>query len=262
MGFLISAASFIAFFSIFAFFGSVSPQVNRGNNMFLYMFGGTVTDNTRYYSYVDVYPRIGGMTFLFVLQILIMLVSLVAFYYGCKRSSDAKIMLGISIMGGLMSLLALILSFNSIKMIGLKSAKLGFGPIFYSILHILSCLAYILVIFLYKSESNNRPCRSTKTTTHISNKSNLNQKLTEKEAEEKIEINRMLLQKGVITRAEFDKRINQIRSNCSTIKQEAKIEKMLSEDEKIELILKYKKMVEEGVITQDEFEIKKKKLLE
>lgn len=70
----------------------------------------------------------------------------------------------------------------------------------------------------------------------------------------KITVYQEQLQKGIITREEYDQKVAAL--DGKTI-----VPKKPSENEKIELIQKYKKLLDDGVITQEEFDKKKSDLL-
>ena len=77
----------IALLSIFAFFGNVFSYGGLPNpNMFQLMFGGSES----YQGYFIEWKQFGGLTFLFVLQILIMIVAIISFFicYNIKNKKD------------------------------------------------------------------------------------------------------------------------------------------------------------------------------
>lgn len=222
----------IALLSIFAFFGHAFS--NTGGtvipNMFQLMFGGTGT----YQGYVIQWKQYGGLTFLFVLQILIMIVAIISFFicYNIKvnNGSEAHGEL-ISAIMTVMSIAALIFSFCTLAITdidpnGRNNVQLGFGPVFYSVLNIIIVILLIVGMFLNRIEPsynyrsrNNRYKPSTSFTYSNSTASSASQN-----------------------------------NNLST-------NPTLSENEKVDLILKYKKMLDDGIITQEEFDKKKKELL-
>lgn len=208
MDFCLFAAAFIAIFSIFAFFGPISPDLAYGNNMFLLMFGGAKSTLHDGVIYTTIGERIPGMTFLFVLQILIMLGSLIVFSAVVNRSDNKKMKAELSGFG-LLSLVALILSFNTLNMSKLSNYSLGFGPILYSILHILVVLLYFLGAVLYFPER-----KSEEQASMISNRKPVPKwgKLSEEEIEREIEINRDLFKRGIINRNEFDKKVAELKA--------------------------------------------------
>ncbi len=218
----------IALLSIFAFFGNAFS--NTGGtaipNMFQLMFGGSGT----YQGYLIQWKQYGGLTFLFVLQILIMIVAIISFFvcYNIKSNyGEESHGLVVSVIMGLMSIVALIVSFctlaiTDINQNGYYNVQLGFGPIFYSILNIIIVALLIAGIVLnhiqpsyssYRSRTSYRPSASSTYTSST------------------------------------------YRNNNPSTKPK------LSENEKVDLILKYKKMLDDGVITKEEFDKKKKELL-
>ena len=82
---------------------------------------------------------------------------------------------------------------------------------------------------------------------------------TQEQRDNLVANNRVLLEKGIITQAEFERRVADI--DAKTRKPVNQAPQAPSENEKIELLEKYKKLLDEGVITQEEFENKKKELL-
>ena len=218
----------IALLSIFAFFGNAVSIIGGvpTPNMFQLMFGGSGTYN----GYEIQWEQFGGLTFLFVLQILIMIVAIISFYicYNIKSNYEEELHgLVVSAIMGLMSLVALIVSFctleiTDINQYGYDIVQLGFGPIFYSILHIIIVVLLIIGIVLNQTQfsfsyrirtSSYRPYTSSTYTSSTSQNNNPSTKPT------------------------------------------------LSENEKVDLIIKYKKMLDDGIITQEEFDQKKKELL-
>ena len=79
--------------------------------------------------------------------------------------------------------------------------------------------------------------------------------------EQRIENNRTLLAKGIITQEEFDQRVQEIKNEYKNTIPKEKPKGQLSEEEIADLIIKYNKMKDDGIITQEEFENKKKDLL-
>lgn len=227
-------AGIIAMFSIFAFFGNAFS--NTGGtaipNMFHLMFGGSGF----YQGYLVQWKQYGWLTFLFVLQILIMIVAIVAFVicYNIKSNyGEESRGVEVSVIMILLSLAALIISFftltiTDINQDGYYNVQLGLGPILYSVLHIITIIMLIggIVIYVIQPSCTYRP-KSTSTYKPYSSQTVLNAKSSESAAS---------------------------KPNVSP-------KTTLSENEKIDLILKYKEMLDDGVITQEEFDKKKKELL-
>lgn len=97
----------------------------------------------------------------------------------------------------------------------------------------------------------------------ISNSSpSFSQKVTPLERALKVKQYDEQLQKGQITKSEYDRRIAILDGKPYTPPQpKPKVEEPKTEDEIIELIYKYKKLLDEGAITQEEYDAKKKQLL-
>ena len=219
----------IALLSIFAFFGNAFS--NTGGtvipNMFQLMFGGSGT----YQGYVIQWNQYGGLTFLFVLQILIMIVAIISFFvcYNIKANNGEESHgVIVSAIMGLMSTAALIISFctlgiTDVNQNGYYTVQLGFGPIFYSILNII--IVVLLIIgnniqhsYSYRSRTSSyKPSTSSTYTNSTASSASQN-------------------------------------NNSFT-------KPTLSENEKVDLILKYKKLLDDGIITQEEFDKKKRELL-
>ncbi|MCR4661289.1 MAG: SHOCT domain-containing protein [Clostridia bacterium] len=220
-------SAIIALFSIFAFFGNAFSNVGDAAipNMFHLMFGlsSTYKGSTIHWERYDV------LTFLFVLQILIIIAAIVSFFvcYNIKANYGEELYgVLISVIMSLLSFVALIVSFCTILITdinkgGYHNYQLGFGPILYSVLHIVIVIVLVIGIFLnhiqpsYTARSKLRVSRPPASTAYPGS----------------------------------------LKGPSNSAKP------TLSEDEKIELILKYKKMMDDGVITQDEFAKKKKELL-
>lgn len=79
--------------------------------------------------------------------------------------------------------------------------------------------------------------------------------LTQRQIDDKINIYKSLLQKGTITKAEYNAYLSKMGIRTS---QDDKKEK---ENQSIELIKNYKKLLDDGIISQEEFDKKKKELL-
>jgi len=215
------AATIISAFSIFAFFGNAAA--NTGGtaipNMFQLMFGGIGT----YSGYTIAWKQYGGLTFLFVLEIIIIIMAVVTWCV-CGIAYEDGPKVGCGIFSGICSLVALIISFCTLSITNIDpygyGVTLGFGPIFYSILNIISVLLIACgVIYHFVSERRyTYTSRYTPRSTYGSS------------------------------------------SYSSSSSQETQKPK-LSENEKADLLLKYKGLLDAGVITQEEFDSKKKEIL-
>lgn len=221
-------ATIISALSIFAFFGNAAA--NTGGtaipNMFQLMFGGT----GNYSGYMIAWKQFGGLTFLFVLEIIIIIMAAVTWCV-CKIAYDDGPKIGCAIVSGICSLVALIISFCTLSITKIPygyGVTLGFGPIFYSILNIISVLL-IAVGVIYHFVSENRYTyrrRYTPSSTYGSSSYTSSSSTT----------------------------------SSSPSAQETQKAK-LSENEKADLLIKYKGLLDSGVITQEEFDAKKKEIL-
>ncbi len=219
----ITIASIILTLSIFAFFGNAFSNTG-GNlipNMFHLMFGGTTT----YEGHMIIWKQYGALTFLFVVEILIIVLAIIAFNicYNIKNNyGDEKYGTYISVGLICLAIAASITSLCTLKITNINQngsydVKLGFGPIFYSILQMLSIVLLVVGIILnYNEQQSFRRFASRPSSTTYSSQSTV--------------------------------------SSSSS-------KPSFNENEKADLILKYKKMLDEGVITQEEFDKKKKQLL-
>ena len=217
----------MAFFSIFAFFGDAFS--NTGGtaipSMFKLMFGGTGV----YSGYEIKWNLYGALTFLFVFQICIMINAIAAVYiaYRAKVYYEKEKGVFVSICLGIMSLVALIISFCTLEITDIDpnnyGVKLGAGPIMYSIMHIFVILILSVGISIYYYQ-------------------------------------RHKYYSQLQTHARNDERLA---NSDDLAKGEGRIvsKKDLSENEKIDLLLRYKKMLDDNIITQEEFDKKKKELL-
>ena len=222
-------ASLLSFFSIFAFFGrTFGNDLNIGPNMFDLMFGN------------DGWKRFDGMTFLFVLQILIMIVAIVGFAIAYKLYSediDENKGITVSIFSIILSLIVSIMSFCTLPITEAVDigAKLGLGPILYSVLHILSIAVLIIGFFVSGSGQ----------TTDEEARARYFETLPKStDAPEKT------------YKSSYGEMVYNDQSQKSM-----KSSKELSENEKADLIIKYKTMLDQGILTQEEFDEKKKQLL-
>lgn len=223
------AATIISALSIFAFFGNVFsyPGGKPIPNMFQLMLGGRET----YSGYTIVWEPYGGLTFLFVLEIIIIIMAVVTWCV-CRIAYDNGPKVWCGMFSGFCSLVAFIISFCTLsitKADPLKDIELGAGPILYSILNIISVLLitggiiYHCVcesIYTYRIRYAPRSIYGSSSYTSSS----------------------------------------KTRSSSSAAQGTQKPPK-LSENEKADLFLKYKGLLDSGVITQEEFDSKKKEIL-
>ena len=196
-------ASLVSIFSIFAFFGDAFS--NTGGivvpNMFHLMFG--LTQNT--YGVSIKWKGYVGLTILFVIQIIIMVIATFALYVASKIAKrDVKSATGAGVLGslGLFSIIALTLSFLTIQLTGgdvdaSSGVGLGVGPIVYSCLHIMVVIIAIIGIGLKNYQSAPvrwHPMHTTFKTPSESEKADLILKY------------KKMLDDGIITQEEFDKK--------------------------------------------------------
>ncbi len=219
------SAGIVTIFSVLAFFGDAYS--NTGGriipNVFDLMFGTTKT----YGNYSLQWKQYGGLTFLFVWQILASLLSIAGFL-ACdrvwKRKNNGLLGVVVSSALAVMTFVSMILSFclpsiTDVNQGGTSDVRLGMGPIMYSLLQISVIILSLIGIVLHFVQSPNGKPRILRA---FSNDENDRLPRTEAKA-----------------------------SSASG----------LSESEKADLILKYKKMLDEGILTQDEFNKKKAELL-
>ncbi len=227
-------ASIIALASIFAFFGDAFSNTGGtgGPNMFNLMFGSA----GNFQGQAVLWKQYGALTFLFVLQILIMVMAIIGFivcYNIEEKCGNEMNGVTVSVLMAIMSLVALIISFctlsiTNVNQNGQYNLQLGSGPVSYSVMHIIVFVLLVTGVLLYNSKHSSgqriRTNRSYKPSpsTHYTNTTS---------------------------------------SSLNTPKNDPQPKPVLSESEKIDLILKYKKMLDEGIITQEEFDKKKKELL-
>ncbi len=229
-------AGIISFLSIFAFFGNAYS--NTGGqvipNMFHLMFG----TGQNYQGHTIYWKQFGGLTFLFVLQLLIMFVTMIAFFICYRINYDNGEERGgviVSIILSIMSLLALILSFCLVEITKVNegniysTVKLGFGPIFYSVLHIIVIVLLIIGMVKNKIDEDNAA--------------------------------RYRMYKYKIQQEQKAAAASSTPSPSTVSKPAPAAKPSLSETEKVDLIMKYKQMLDENIITQEEFDKKKKELL-
>ena len=238
MVYCIVIAGVIAFLSIFAFFGNAYS--NTGGQVIPNMFHLMLGTGQNYQGHIIYWKQFGGLTFLFVLQLLIMFAVMIAFFI-CYRiyRDDGEETSGviISVILMIMSLVALIVSFALLAITKVNEGnsyakvELGFGPIFYSSLHIVVIVLLIIGLIKNKIDEDNAA-------RYRMYKYRMQQR--EKEAEA-----------AAAAKA----------SSSTVSKPAAPIKPSLSESEKVDLIMKYKKMLDEDIITQEEFDKKKKELL-
>lgn len=215
-------AGIISICSIFAFFGTVVPA-NNGRivpKMFDLMFGD-FSSNGGYGTYGTWY-RIQGLTFLFVIQILIIIGVLVNLYlcYRVKEKRDFTMLIGLTVVIIVASVVACIMSFCTIRMgninkDGSYDFTLGPGPIAYSVMQIIAVLFYFIGLCLYNNQNSQE-----QTTPDL-------QRLVKEEEP----------------------------------KPNNPPKRELTENEKADLLIKYKKLLDEGAITQEEFDKKKNEIL-
>ena len=224
-------AGIISILSIFAFFGDAISNTGGSvvPNMFHLMLGGKTT----YQGYIIEWRQIGGLTFLFGIEIVMILLSCVAFYFAYKIKNDdidEEKAVHLSSIQFMFAITATILSFSTLALSGTSgyssssSVKLGFGPVFYGILSMIVAILHLIVIILSINSGVNY---------RVSRTSNYHSSSYYNPASS----------------------ANRPTSTPATSKPE------LSENEKADLLIKYKKLLDDGTITEEEFQQKKNKLL-
>lgn len=220
-------ATIISALSIFAFFGNA--YANTGGtaipNMFQLMFGSS----GNYSGYIIVWKQYGGLTFLFALEIIIIIMASITWYV-CGAAYEDIWKIGCAIFSGICSLVALIISFCTLNITNVDpygyGVTLGLGPILYSVLNIISVILITgSVIYYFVNESKYIIYRNKyipKSTCSSSSTSSATSSISTTQANQK---------------------------------------EKLTENEKAELLLKYKGLLDSGVITQEEFDSKKKEIL-
>lgn len=214
--------SVLSIFSIFACFGeAVSVKFfDIGPSMFDLMFGLKINE-----SYA--WKRFDGLTFLFFLEVVIILLAFALIVVIYKNGEQNKKITfgGIS---ALLSLIAAIISFccQPITSEEISATNLGVGAIIFGIMHILAIVSYFVAYLSYKSVQTYKwPTIST---------SNINSSNNQRYSGQQ--------QFGT----------NQNFSSNSNNK---------TEEERIKLLKEYKTLLDEGIITKEEFEEKKKTIL-
>lgn len=151
MIYCIVISGIIALLSIFAFFGRA--VIASGDTiiptMFNLMFGGT--ENINKY-YVIQWTRYDLLTFLFVLQIIIMIVAILSFIICYNLDTDYKAhthILIISVIEILLCLTASIISLLTLEITGVNvgnnlDIRLGPGPIAYTTMNMISVVLLIV----------------------------------------------------------------------------------------------------------------------
>lgn len=227
-------ACVVAIASILAFFGASITYPSSLNidspSMFKLMFGYT----EEAYGYkVDV-KACTGLTILFVIEILIIVLAIIALIIAYKSKKDPlfsgdneSIIEKIIYLMIPFSLVACILSFATLGLTnnstGTSDISLGFGPIIYSILQILVLIILFVAIYLNEVQNASKKNYYVK---HQNTQSYL-------------------------------KPMNTVSSSVTTANKES----ALSEKEKLDLLTKYKTLLDSGVVTKEEFEKKKKDLI-
>lgn len=243
-------ASLLSFFSIFAFFGrTFGNDLNIGPNMFDLMFGN------------DGWKRFDGMTVLFFVQILVMLVAIDGFFVAYKvysQEKDEKSGKTVAALSIIFSLIATIMSFCTLPITETvdTGARLGLGPILYSVLHILSIFIFITGI-LYSHSKNRLAIKES--SQDIVEKAYFSSQMDDEDYSKKylesLKANRDYLEAKSNNNAS-------VKTNSTKRINDKVLEEKLTENEKAELIFKYKSMLDQGILTQEEFEAKKKQLLQ
>ncbi len=224
-------AGIISILSIFVFFGDAIS--NTGGNVIPNMFHLMLGGKTTYQGYIIEWRQIGGLTFLFGIEIVMILLSCVAFYFAYKIKNDdldEEKAVHLSSIQFMFAITAAILSFSTLALSGASgyssssSVKLGFGPVFYGILSVIVAILHLIVIILSINSGVNYRVRRT-SSYHGSSY------------------------------------YNPASSANTPTSTPAASKPELSENEKADLLIKYKKLLDDGTITEEEFQQKKNKLL-
>lgn len=236
MVYCIVIAGVIAFLSIFAFFGNAYS--NTGGQVIPNMFHLMLGTGQNYQGHIIYWKQFGGLTFLFVLQLLIMFAAMIAFFIAFRiYRDDGEESSGviISVIMMIMSLIATITSFALLAITKVNEGnsyakvELGFGPIFYSILHIVVIIVLIVGLIKNKIDEDNAA--------------------------------RYRMYKYKMQQQQKAAAASTATSSSTVSKPAPTAKPSLSETEKVDLIMKYKQMLDGDIITQEEFDKKKKELL-
>lgn len=197
MEFCLCFAAFLSFVSIFAFFGNYS-QIPYGNNMFLRAFGGTTVEPLTGQSHAI--EKSGLMTFLFILQIVIMLAS-ISVFFNMGPEKNKKMKVEFSGFG--------VLSIAAIIICTIDTGLGGYGPIAYSSIHTAAIILDVIAVTIYLTSNKNE-----EQAYMGSGKKPIPKwgKLSEEEIEREIETNKDLFKRGIINRSEFDKKVAELKA--------------------------------------------------
>ncbi len=213
-------AGLFAIFSVFAFFGHAFSNTGTTINpsMFKLMFGIEGTYN----GYVIYWKQFAGLTALFVLEILIIVLVLTGFIFLYLCKNKRKILVVIFSMLVLLCTTTSIMSFctlsiTNVNQDGFYEITLGVGPWIYSCMQLVSIALFVVGLALLNNA---------KKTMYLPSDRKLN---------------------------------NRVIENSNSSQDVNKSE--LTENEKADLIIKYKKMFDDGILTKEEFETKKTELL-
>ena len=206
---VIVVAGIISILSIFVFFGDAFA--NTGGtvipNMFHLMFGSEQTYN----SYVIEWKQYSGLTFIFGIEIVMIVLSIIAFYvaYQIKNNNiqeDKGIYL--SSIQFILAITGAILSFSTLGLTNMsniydaKSVTLGFGPVFYGVLCIIVAILHLSVILICIKSGPNYQVR--RTSAYRSVTAPAKPSLSENEKADLLLKYKKMMDEGVITKEEFE----------------------------------------------------------
>ena len=171
-----------------------------------------------------------------------------------SKTNGIKIFL--AVLTGICSIVAFILSFctlglTNIDPYGINGITLGFGPIFYSILQIISVVFIVIGIVYYFYNKDEYVMR-----TRLYEEASYNNQVSSS-------VRNSIVHNVTPTSSNSNTQTstNVNNQNLNSQNKPAPTKQTLSENEKIELLQKYKSLLDSGIITQEEFETKKKEIL-
>lgn len=211
-------AGIIAILNIFSLFEKAIVDEGIDPSMFDVMFGLKSSIAGHEFEW----KQYGLLTFLFVLQVIIMIVALISFFvlYKVKYEYESETWcVFVSVLMAILSLAAAIISFNTGNIMDVPPGYLGFGSVSYAIMNCIICILSGSAIGIYRKQSEMK----------------------------------VYPPKHFVSHNEPTKSTISLQRPTST--------PSLTEKDKVDLLLQYKKMLDDGVITQADFEKKKTELL-
>jgi len=217
---LIIFAAVIASLAFFSFFGNAYS--NTGGkvipNMFHLMFGGKQT----YEGYEIAWKRFDGLTFLFILELVIIILTITIIIIIANDSDEqvkmfiVRILLALSFTNSILSTLLVSIT-NTVGGFG-ENVQLGFGPIFYTVIQMISVILYCIALInhyreaTYSANYNRRyTYRNTSQTSNpVSSQPATKPTMTEEAKVDLIIKYKKLLDEEVITQEEFEEKKRKI----------------------------------------------------